>query len=411
MKTRLLACFLPALLASPLAAQEWARFRGPNGSGHGKAVVSLKWAEENLAWKVELPGVGHSSPVLWGKKLFLTSCDKATGARRVHCFDADTGRELWSRTDPSAPYHTHRRNTYATSTPAADDRHLYVCWATPRELTVQALTHDGKVAWQKGLGPWKGGHGYAVSPIVHEDLLVLANDQDGTGSLIGLEKQTGEVRWKIDRHSGNATYSTPCVYQRAGRPAELIFTNWKHGMTSVDPRTGKVNWELSIFAPELKERAIASPVVAGDLVLGTCGFVTAQKHLVAVRPPAKPGEKPEEVWRVKDPVAYLPTPLVKDGLVYSCTEKGFISCRKADTGKVVWQKRLRGTYSASPVCIGDRIYCTSDRGEVIVLRAGEKYEVLARNSLGGRTQSTPAVANGRIYFRTESHLIAVGGKR
>jgi outer membrane protein assembly factor BamB len=249
-----------------------------------------------------------------------------------------------------------------------------------------------------------------VSLILHKDLLIVPDDQDDTGSLIALDRQKGEVRWKVPRKSGNATYSTPCVYQAEGRPAELIFTNWQHGITAVDPDTGKINWEASVFDVDKKERAIASPVIAGDLILGTCGFVTAQKHLVAVRPDPK-GEKAVEVWRLERAVSYLPTPLVKDRWIFQCSEQGLASCLEAATGKLLWQERLNGDYSASPVLVGDRLYCVSQEGEVVVLAASDQYRLLARNPLGEGTQSTPAVANGRLYFRTYSHLIAIGGSK
>src|SRR4029077_2783655 len=133
-------------------------------------------------------------------------------------------------------------------------------------------------------GPVKSQHGHGVSLILHDDLVIVPNEQDGGGTLVALERQSGKTRWKLTRNSGNATYSTPCVYQAAGRAPELIFTNWQHGITAVDPKAGTVNWETSVFEPKKNERAVASPVIAGDLILGTCGFVTAQKHFVAVRP-------------------------------------------------------------------------------------------------------------------------------
>jgi outer membrane protein assembly factor BamB len=192
------------------------------------------------------------------------------------------------------------------------------------------------------------------------------------------------------------------------RPPVLVFTNWQHGITAVNPVTGTVAWELSVFDTRKQERAIASPVVAGDLVLGTCGFVTAQKHLVAVRPGT---DGPREVWRLERAVSYLPTPLVKGDLVFLCSERGVATCLQAATGTVVWQERLPAEFSASPVCAGERLYCVSNDGDVYVLAASATYRQLARNALGEPTQSTPAVASGRLYFRTASHLMCLGGSR
>jgi outer membrane protein assembly factor BamB len=322
---------------------------------------------------------------------------------------AADGKTLWTRAFDSSSYRMHRRNSVATATPAVDAQRLYLSWATPDQLMVMALDHQGKTVWETGLGPYPSQHGYGVSPIRFEDLLIVPNEQDGGGSLVALEANSGKVRWQVPRHGKNATYSTPCIYQPANRPAELIFTNWQHGITAIDPRSGKPSWEISVFDTAKQERSIASPVVAGDLVLGTCGFVSAQKHFVAVRPDGN--GKAKEVWRIEKAVSYLPTPLVKGDWIFLCSELGIASCVQAATGKVLWQERLGGTYSASPVCAGDHIYCVSDDGAVVVLAASDKFQVLARNTLGDATQSTPAIVNGRMIFRTESRLISLGGAK
>ena len=407
----LLLAFTLVLNAGISSAQEWTRFRGPNGSGVGElASPPVTWTEKDYAWKAELKGTGHSSPVLWGGKLFVTAGDPATGERVVMCFDSSTGKNLWTQTFAAQTYRTHNRNSFATSTPAVDERHVYCCWAVPEQYVVMALRHDGTLAWQAELGPYKSQHGYGTSPIVHEGLVVVANEQDGGGSLIALSAADGKVKWTVPRNGKNATYSTPCVFQRAGGPAELIFTNWKHGITSIDPATGKQNWELSCFEVDKNERAIASPIVAGNLVLGTCGFVTAQKHLVAVEPPTSPDAEPKETWRLERAVSYMPTPIYKDGLIFCCSEQGIATCLDAATGKQQWQERVNGNFSGSPVIAGDKMYCPANNGEVIVLAAKPTFELLARNSLGDQTQSTPAIANGRIYFRTVKHLIAIPGR-
>ena len=150
-------------------------------------------------------------------------------------------------------------------------------------------------------------------------------------------------------------------------------------------------------------------MIAGDLILATCGFTTAQKHFVAVKPPDGDG-KPKEVWRIEKAVSYMPTPLVKGDLVFLCSEQGIATCLRAQTGEVVWQERVGEGFSASPVCAGERIYCVGNDGTVVVLAAAEKFEVLAKNTLGEATQSTPALSGGRMLLRTEGHLIALGQK-
>jgi outer membrane protein assembly factor BamB len=391
----------------PVSGQEWARFRGANGAGVSAASLPVKWTDADYRWKAELAGTGHSSPVLWGERLFVTAGDNKTGQRIALCLSTRDGSVLWRQDFDAARYSMHARNSIATATPAVDEKHVYFSWAVPEKCELIAVDHAGKLAWQADLGRFKGNHGFGSSPIVVGKLVVLANDQDGAGFLVALDRDTGDVRWKIPRKSGNATYATPCVYKPKDGGELLIFTNWKHGITAIEPESGKIRWELSCFDPKSQERSIASPVIAGDLIVGTCGFVTAQKHFVAVRPE---GKEVKEVWRLEKAVSYLSTPLVKDGRIYLCSEVGIATCLDATTGKQLWQERLSNNFSASPVLAGNQIYCVANDGTVYVLAAADQFRLLGRSSLGEATQSTPAIAGGTIYFRTPGHLFALGGK-
>lgn len=408
----LLAVSLAAHAASADELAKWPRFRGNNGDGISEmADPPVKWTEADFAWRTAIPGSGHSSPILWGERIFATSCDDKTGERYVVCLNAKGGKERWTRSFAAAAYHTHNRNSFATSTPAADAEHVYCCWAVPEKYSVMALDHDGKLVWETELGPYKSQHGYGASPIVVHGLVIVGDEQDGGGSLVALSTADGSIRWRIPRQGKNATYSTPCVLELPGKRPEVIFTNWQHGITSVSPADGKTNWELSVFETSKNERAIASPIVAGNLVLGTCGFVTAQKHLVAVQPGGGAGGiEAREVWRLERSVSYLPTPLYYRRRVYCCSEQGIATCLKADTGEQVWQERLGGNFSSSPVCTGDYLYCCSNDGTVYVLATGDKYQLIAKNPLLEPTQATPALGPSHIYFRTRGHVLAVGGK-
>jgi outer membrane protein assembly factor BamB len=393
-------------------AQEWTRFRGPNGSGLSPAAtVPVRWTERDYNWKVELPGVGHSSPVLWGDRLFVTSADEKTGTRVLSCLRARDGQRLWSREFAGERHGKHADNSFATATPTVDEHRVYVCWGNGKEYPVVALDHDGKEVWRVDLGSFRSGHGFGPSPIVHDDLLIVANDQDGPSALYGLENATGKVRWKVPRKS-KAHYATPCIYRPAGRPAELIFTSYEHGITSIDPKTGRVNWELDVFNKGHIETAISSPVVAGELVLGTCGWLGVRQEVVAVRPYAGPeAAKPAELYRIDRAVPLCTTPLLKGDLLFLWSDEGIVTCADAGTGKVRWRERVPGSYYSSPVCVGDRLYSVSRDGEVVVLAASERFELLARNRLGEGSHSTPAVAGGRMYLRTFSHLISLGGDK
>ena len=301
----------------------WARFRGPNGSGLVETPgLPATWAESDYRWKVDLPGAGHSAPVIWGARLFVTSGDEETGTRFVRCLNTADGATLWSREFTAEAHKKHKFNSFASSTPAVDARHVYISWATPEQLVVAALDHDGKEIWKRDLGPYPGGHGSGSSPIVFDDLVILANDKAGPSFIVALDAASGADRWKLDRRGSRASYSTPCVYQPARQAPQLIFTEWEQGISGVDPKTGKLLWERDVFGEDEEKRSIGSPVIAGELVIGTCGFAKGKKFVVAVKPTASAANRTatsaadklaevQEVYRLDKISPHIPTPLVK----------------------------------------------------------------------------------------------------
>ncbi len=402
---------LLALFAAPLARagdDDWPRFRGPNGEGTSAAAgIPVRWTEADYNWKVEVPGTGHSSPVLWGDRIFLTTADAATARRTVLCLRAADGGVAWRRDYPSKTYRQHQDNSFATSTPAADAEAVYVTWTTPDEVALLALDHRGSDRWRRDLGPFEAKHGSGTSPIVFENLVVLANDQEGRSFLVAVDRKTGETRWQTQRRTGLAAYSTPCVRQRDDGPPELVFTSTADGLTAVDAATGKVNWQVEkVFL----DRCVASPVLAQGLVIAGFGFGNRGTRLVAVRPGAK-DSPPALAYDVTKDVPLVPTPLVKDGRLFLWADDGRVTCLDAATGRVLWRERVDGEFYASPVCVQDRLYGVAKNGDVVVLAASEKFELLARVPLGEPCNATPAVAGGVMYLKTRSHLVSLGGKR
>lgn len=405
------AVLVALFFAAPSVGQEWTRFRGPNGSGVSAATsVPVEWTDDDYNWVLPLPGEGHSSPVVWGERLFLTSSDLDLGQRWVICVDTRRGEIAWKKSFPFQRHPKHGNNSFATNTPAVDVNHVYVLWQSKDDSTLVALDHDGNEAWRHSLGIFKCGHGPGVSPIVYEDMVIVANDQDGPSSLLAVDRHTGKPRWNVPRKSRRASYATPCIFTPKNRPPEIIFADMHHGITAVDPGSGKVNWEISVFGT-FKQRAIASPLVTDDLVIGLSGFTTAEKNLVAVKPePNGEGVAVKEMYRISKTVPHLPTPLIYDGRMFLWTDRGgIVTCVEAATGKQVWQKRIGGDFSASPVCVNGKIYCANDDGVVYVIAASDKFELLARNELGHPTRATPAIAGGAMYFRTYSHVFSLGG--
>ncbi len=406
---------------------DWPRFRGPNGSGISDATtVPTEWTDDDYNWITELPGEGHGSPVVVGDRIFLLCADRFTAERRVVCIDANDGKIAWRKRFKSAPHYLHRDNNYASSTPAADDDGVVVIWTTPKTFMLVALDNDGEEVWKRDFGEYKASWGGAPSPIIVDDAVVILNDQmdpkvqaaflpegtpitgPGKSYAMALDRATGETRWQIDRRTIVAGYATPCVRELDGGKKEVVFFGTGNGMTGVDVVTGEINWEME---DALRSRTVMSPVLVGDLIIGSCGRGLVGDKLVAVRPPSDKNGKPEVVFNIKKSIPLVPTVLHKDGLLFMTCETGVVSCVRATSGEYLWRERVRGKFFASPVWVDGRLFCVNRRGEVIVLAAGDKFEQLARNSLGDDCFATPAVVNGAIVFRTASQLMSVGGEK
>lgn len=397
------------LAPAMLHGQEWTRFRGPNGAGVSQTRVPVEWTEQVFRWKIDLPGVGHSSPVLWGERLFVTSGDEDSGRRLLLCLNRNTGEILWTQEYASQKHGKHNLNSFASPTPVVDAERVVHCFATPEEFWVIALTHDGKELWRRDLGAFKSGHGYGASPIVVEGLVIVPNEQSGPSSLVALDAATGAIRWQTPRKS-QVHFYTPCVNERDGRK-ELIFTNWEQGVTGLDPQTGETRWSADVFDRGHVESSIGSPVIAGDLILGVCGWLGHGNEVVAVRPP--PGDEQctgEKVYRIDRGAPLCTTPLVKNGLVFLWSDNGVVACADAATGETHWLRRIGGAFYSSPVAAGDYVYNVSTEGEVIVLDAAKEFRIAARNRLDEGTHATPAIAGGVMYVRTFSGLLAINGE-
>ena len=414
MKALLAALAFILIAGSAHASENWPRFRGPNGASGADFAIPPAWGKSSFRWEVALDENGHGSPAVWGDLVFLNSAADKGKTRKVICIDARAGKVNWTRSYPSKTHKTHRFNSFASSTPALDAKKVYSVWGHSSELKVCAHSHAGKLLWEKDLGGVKGGHGFAVSPIVFEDLLIVPNDQEkGGGAHYALDCATGEIRWKVPRASKRLTYSTPCIFTSPTGKPELIFTNWWLGFTSLEPNTGRKLWELSVFGRPHSERAISSPIVAGELVLGVCGFTTLDKHLVAIRPASASADgKAREVWRLEETMPHIPSPLLSGNRLYLWADNGVITCVRPQTGEQVWKARVEGvkdTFFGSPVRAGSTIFCVSAFGKVVAIADGDEFRQLGVTDLNQVCRSTPALANGDLYLRTAERLICIRG--
>ena len=411
--------FCAAVFPAAASASEWTRFRGPNGTGiNESAEIPVEWTEDNYAFKTSLPGgSGASSPVIWNEKAFVLSADPDTATRYVVCIDAIKGGILWQKEYPSQVHHLHTRSSFASCTPAVDEERVYVAWSTPAQTTLKAFLHDGTEAWTLDLGTWQSQHGFGTSPIVYKDMVILHNsqqanqlkdgEQPGESRMMAFHRKTGDLIWKTDLKSMNVCYSVPMVYSPPdGGPDQLICTSTGNGIFSLDPLTGKQNWTYNddLFSM----RTVSSPVEAGGLLFGSNGSgAYSNNYIVAI----KPGPNASLAYKLQNSnkfkAPYVPCMIAKQDLLFCLYDRGFASCIHANSGDILWTERTNAQFSGSPVRTRDHIYCPDETGVVWVFAASDHYQLLAKNNLQEECWSTPAIANGRMYIRTNSQLIAV----
>lgn len=392
-----------AALAAPASAQEWPGWRGPRSDGTTtESRFPVRWsATENVAWKVPLEGTGHSSPVVWGDRIFLTVCLEAKAERKLLCLDRKDGRVVWERTVLSAPLEKkHGLNSYASSTPVTDGKHLWVTFLAAPEYHVFCYDLEGNLVWKKTPGKFYSVHGFCSSPVLFKDTVILNGDQDAVAWIVALDKATGEEKWRTDRPNKTRSYTPPVIFEAAGRP-QLVLSGSKC-VASYDPGTGKQIWILD--GPT--EQFVASLVYTEGIFFVTGGF--PDHFLIGIRPDGQGNvTATHELWRETKGVSYVPSPLGVGPHFYVVSDGGVASCLEAKTGKRLWMERLGKHHSGSPVAAGGHLYFPDDDGVTHVLQAGPEVKVVAKNDLGEKCFSSPALSRGRIYIRTVKHLFCI----
>jgi len=394
-------------------AENWAQFRGPNGAGiSAEKGIPIKWTVKDYAWGVKLPGISHSSPIVWEDRVIVTSAANKGEKRFIQCFEAATGKPVWSEELGGNTHHKHGLNSFASSTPVTDGKRVYVSWGDNDEYFIVA--HDfknGKELWRTQLKPSvsKHGHGTAVSPVLFEDLVIILNEQDtGPGYIAALDKATGKERWKIERKIEIMTYATPIIIEVKGEP-QLINSCLDDGLMGINPRNGKVLWSTP---GNFDLRTVAMPVHWKGIVYGSCGGGGKGKLMIAVKVGGKGNVTGTHMaWKRQRSLPYVPTPIAYGDHLYLWLDNGIVICVNPKTGEEVWNERVgRGDFSSSPVCIDGKIYCSSRMGEFTVIKASPKYEILGRSQLGEATHATPAISNGRMFLRGFKKLYCLEAK-
>jgi len=389
------------------ARKYWPRWRGPSGQGlvEGAGYVDT-WSEtENVLWKVELPGSGNSSPIIWGDRIFLTTSYDGGARRSILCLRRADGKLLWETFAPDAvPERANRKNGYASGTPSTDGQLVYAYLGNHGLL---AVDFNGKQAWRRGLGETSAYHGTACSPLLYRDRVILFQDQRAPNAFVAaFDKATGKTVWWTGR-SESVGWGSP-VAIRAGDREEIVVSG-QGRVYAYHPDTGKELWRCSGNLFEVTP----TPVAGHGLLYCSSGRAGPT---LAIRPGGS-GDVTETrvAWSSAKGSPFIPSPLLYGERLFIVNDMVSVaSAFEARTGKLLWQGRLgearRESFSASPVAVDGKVFFTNDAGETFVLEAGPEFKLLGVNRLNARTLASPALVDRRWYFRTEQHLVCIGAR-
>jgi outer membrane protein assembly factor BamB len=430
---------LPFLLAFTAAAQNWPSFRGPSASGVAdEQNLPVSWDTSQgtgIQWKTRIPGLAHSSPIVWRDQVFVTtaissrpdasfkrglygegdaSTDLTAQQWKLICLDRKDGKIVWERTayEGTPKEKRHMKATYANSTPATDGEVVIALFGS-QGLYAYDLT--GKLLWKRDLGRLNVGAydlpdyewGTASSPIIYRETVIVQCDQQKGSFLEALDRKSGRTVWKTERDE-LPSWGTPAIYP--GKTRTELITNGSNFVRGYDPATGKELWRLGgsskITAP--------TPVSAGELIVVASGR-RPEAPIFAIRAGASgdiTGQSKRVAWQKEQRGPYMPTPLIYNGYLYVLGNAGIFDCYDLASGKEIYRERLphQGSgFSASPVASDGRIYLSSEDGDILVVRAGPKFQLLQRNAMGEPLMATPAISGGLLLTRTEHTLWAIGG--
>lgn len=421
--------------AGAFTGTSWPQWRGPSGQGisEEKNLPTTWSATKNIKWKTPIAGRGHSSPIVWGNKIFLTTAiegplvpgakavkhmdgDKeyvhpdSVGADHKHlfkviCLSRETGKILWEQTSfEGTPYDDrHRKSSFASSTPATDGKYVYAFFGSEG---LYAYDVKGKFAWKADLGKLAtAGMGTGTSPILYDNLVIVQCDEENgeRSFIVGINKKTGKEVWRTPRKV-QLSWATPLLV-RTTRRAELI-TSGNEAVIAYEPATGKELWRHK----GVDSNAIPSPVANNEMVFISAGFPA--RIAMAIKLGGAGDLVDSVVWKYAKGTAYVPSPILYGDYLYLTTDRGILTCLDARTGEVKYEggrAPIPATFTASPIAFDGKILMTSEDGDTFVIKAGPKHEILGTNTVGEPVYASPAVAAGNIFIRGEKSLYCIGG--
>ncbi len=406
------ASVLACLILTTCSAEQWPGWRGPRHDGTSHATgLPLEWStQKNIVWNVPIPGTGHSSPIIWDDRIFLTTCIETTQERKLLCLDRLTGKQLWDRAVVTSPLEKkHTLNSFASSTPTTDGHHVWVTFLAGSDVVVACYDIAGGQVWKTKPSEFYSMHGFCSPPLVYQNLVIINCDHDvkegaPDAALIALDKLTGREVWRTSRPNRTRSYCPPIVFA-TDRGDQLIISGSKC-IASYDPKTGKELWLID--GPT--EQFAASLVQLDGLLFMTGGY--PERHLMAIRPDGTGNvTKSHIAWHQPREAAYVPSPLAIDHLLYMVTDEGILTCFDAKTGTRHYKQRLGKKFLASPIAADGYIYFPDQEGITHVLKIGPTFEVIARNDLKEEIFASPAVAGKNLFIRTASRLYCIGESR
>ena len=377
---------------------DWPWWRGPTHDGIAEnQSVPKHWNEEkNILWKTAVPGKGHASPIVVEDRIFLTTANHETNKISLLCYDRKSGSLLWEKEIHRGPFmHMHKKNSQASATPAWDGKFVFVVFMIDDGIYVTALDRDGNIVWQTRAGDFDSKHGYGSSPFLYKSLLIVNGDNQGTGFLAALDRNTGKIIWRIDRKN-NSSFATPVVATIDG--VDQLLLSGHNTVCSYNPESGALRWQSE-----------GPAATTANTMLWYKGLVFAsggwpEHNLMAVRADGSG----KIAWQ-KGIKSYVPSPVLIGDRLLVVQDANIVRLFDPESGKEFWKERLgRRGYSASPTVVGNVVYLPDETGEVHVFRAGDTFEKIASNRLEGDGMASPVICGGKIYLRTSSHLYCIG---
>lgn len=394
--------------ASSIHAADWPSWRGPNANGHSsESGLPIRWDTKSIVWKTALPGIGQSSPIIWGDRIFLTAALDKGNKRVVLCVDRLKGTILWQHEPWSgAAEPSHAMNGWASATCVTDGERVVAFFG---KGGLHCYSMDGKLLWSRDLGAFAGAWGTSACPIIVGDLVIQNCDAIKDATIVGIDKKTGKTVWQTPRLAPEkGGWSTPVLVD-AGTRKEIV-VNGEAEVKAYDPATGKELWSCKTFAgrgeptvaPD-KDRVYVVNGLAGDIyAIKTGGSGNVTKSHMAWHTPRKGGRD-------------QPSPIVVGQYLIVANMVGLTTCYDRATGKEIWKDRLRGSFTASPIAAGGLVYFLNEAGETFVIEPGPALKVVAENSLGAAKgdlfRASLAASNGQIFARSHSHLYCIGKEK